>query len=373
VRRSIRFSTEILYENRISFTDGDVLVSGSGTVEYTNYDLIDCFEPKAKFLGLDALHIGLDAVEEDEPYITKIGHRPTGDIDGGSVSIGGGGTGLADYLSYDRPFGGWVPIHGHIPSGIHEFRVVFRKASTPRPSPAAAPGIAVAASIGWTMDEWDGFACQALTSTHSSDGNGWFDAAEYLNLTSDPCNANMALTVWDTDDLGADKDEHFVIWMQWRTLADPLTIVEEDFDHHIQLDNTDPEILALGIPGGACTGYGPATMPITPTANVYDAHFWRYQVRLFGGDPPDHEDYPNSYYNLDPNFGPTGSGGGDADLYPVDVADLDPLSIVDCCYGLRLRVRDRTIICSFTPGENAMPWHPWGHWVDEEITFQYSP
>jgi hypothetical protein len=55
-QEGIHFSTEILYDNERSFTDGDVLLAGSGTVVYTNQGLVACFEPKANFLGLDAFH-----------------------------------------------------------------------------------------------------------------------------------------------------------------------------------------------------------------------------------------------------------------------------------------------------------------------------
>lgn len=50
------FSTEILFEGRPSFTDGDVLLFGNGVVA-TNNGLVRPFEPKAEFLGLDALSI----------------------------------------------------------------------------------------------------------------------------------------------------------------------------------------------------------------------------------------------------------------------------------------------------------------------------
>lgn len=58
--RTLRFSTEILYRGALPFTDGDVLKKGDG-VETTNYDLISAFEPPARFLGLDALHINFPA------------------------------------------------------------------------------------------------------------------------------------------------------------------------------------------------------------------------------------------------------------------------------------------------------------------------
>jgi len=53
----LNFSTEILYNNEFAFTDGDVLKLGNGII-YKNRELVRCFEPKAEFLGLDALHRG---------------------------------------------------------------------------------------------------------------------------------------------------------------------------------------------------------------------------------------------------------------------------------------------------------------------------
>jgi len=53
-RRLIFFSTEILYDGKPSFTDGDVLRFGNGVI-VTNGDLTRPFEPQAEFLGLDAL------------------------------------------------------------------------------------------------------------------------------------------------------------------------------------------------------------------------------------------------------------------------------------------------------------------------------
>jgi hypothetical protein len=56
-RNFIHFSTEILFSNEVSFTDGDVLRFNYGVI-YTNPDLVGCFEPKARMLGLDALFLG---------------------------------------------------------------------------------------------------------------------------------------------------------------------------------------------------------------------------------------------------------------------------------------------------------------------------
>jgi hypothetical protein len=54
-RTEIVFSTELLYEDRVSFTDGDVLQWNDGVL-VLHEDLVGCFEPAASFLGLDALH-----------------------------------------------------------------------------------------------------------------------------------------------------------------------------------------------------------------------------------------------------------------------------------------------------------------------------
>ena len=72
--RTIRFSTEILYRKEPSFTDGDVLKKGDG-IAVLNDDLIRSFEPKARFLGLDALHVNFPQTATRFgylPYVLKI-------------------------------------------------------------------------------------------------------------------------------------------------------------------------------------------------------------------------------------------------------------------------------------------------------------
>jgi hypothetical protein len=55
-----RFSTEILFRGKPSFTDGDVLRVVTATVEFSNTDLVASFEPAARFLSLDALYMKID-------------------------------------------------------------------------------------------------------------------------------------------------------------------------------------------------------------------------------------------------------------------------------------------------------------------------
>ena len=53
----INFSTEILYRGEASFTDGNLLKRGGGML-FSNEELVGCFAPTARFLGLDAIHRG---------------------------------------------------------------------------------------------------------------------------------------------------------------------------------------------------------------------------------------------------------------------------------------------------------------------------
>jgi hypothetical protein len=59
----VQFSTEILYEDELSFTDGDVLLQDDG-VTIQNIELIKSFEPKVEELGLDALSFTITVVIE---------------------------------------------------------------------------------------------------------------------------------------------------------------------------------------------------------------------------------------------------------------------------------------------------------------------
>ena len=377
----VYFSTEILYRgDKTPFTDGDMLLRGNGVV-VPNKDLVAPFYPAANFLGLDALDIGAQ-VGQKIPRITQIGQISVSDIDGGEVAVGGTGTGLAMSSSYMRPYGRWIPIYGEIPSSVDEFRVVYRKAGTTRPTdPATAPGIAVVSATGWKAADWNPVFsdCSAWTP-YSSDADGWYDTGEYRRLELGEgmiadCNGQLALTVWNSfDDATVDTEGHYVIWLQWRIGAG--AIQEESYDHHIQFDNKAPENLDLAIPGGACTDYGPGDMPVMVEGHVDDPHFWRYRLRIFGGNPP--VGYNYAIVNHDDagteaaNVGPTGTGAGLVDLHEVKVSSLPASSVITCCYGIRLWVEDRTIIGSFDPGHNQ---HPWGYGFEDamEITFAYTP
>jgi hypothetical protein len=69
-KRQIHHSTELLFEGEPAFTDGDVLLFNNGVV-MPHEALIDCFEPRAKFLGLDALHMALEPPTDGEIHGKK--------------------------------------------------------------------------------------------------------------------------------------------------------------------------------------------------------------------------------------------------------------------------------------------------------------
>jgi hypothetical protein len=60
-RGPMRFSTEILYRGDAGFTDGDVLKIGNG-IDIAASDLYKPLEPRADFLGTDALYMRLELV-----------------------------------------------------------------------------------------------------------------------------------------------------------------------------------------------------------------------------------------------------------------------------------------------------------------------
>ena len=371
------FSTEILYRGKETpFTDGDVLRMGDGVV-LRNENAIAAFYPAADFLGLDALDVGM-VVEEREPRITHIGPIAVTDINGGTVPVGGVGNGLGSYVAYNRPFGGMIPIYGEIPSGITKFRVVYRKAGDPRPaSPATATGIAVVPADGWKVEDWSWLNSDCSDWTpYASDANGWFDTSEYRRLAFGEgmpadCTAQLPLTVWNSQGSGVDSAGHYVVWLQWEQGG---TIYEEPYDHHVQFDNEEPKNLQLSIPGGACASYGPTDMPIMVQGHFDDAYFWRYRLKIFGGNPPAAHYYGIVNYDdsaVD-NVGPTGTGAGLKDLHTVNVNDLPAASVVECAYGLRLWVEDLTIHCGYNLPVNSFPWGL-GYENATEITFDYTP
>ncbi|MBI1296134.1 hypothetical protein GC175_14365 [bacterium] len=387
------FSTEILFESdKASFTDGDILRFQDGVLT-PNELLIAKFHAAADFLGLDALS-GAQPQTEPEPMITLIGNRSVWDIDGGFVTIGGGGTGLYwDGLSTTgptpprRPFGWYIPIDGYLTDDIVEFRVAFRETSAAPPT----PGTSSAIQTSWRIREWYGTPpfCRP-TGTFAPDGDGWFNAADYrfYQSGSGGCpNGGLVLAVWDTlnDPNVLDKDGHYVLWLEWRTTLGG-TVFREPVDHHVQLDNTAPKIDAfeLRTAGGttvpACGGASAGTDVFEVYADFSDAYLLGYRIRLRGGNPPASAYYPSpggwhGYWEGAPYAANlNGQGTTPAGLQLLREIDMNDLggSYVECCYVLDLWVSDAAIRHNFNR-YYAYPDQPGWAWPNVFLTFAAAP
>lgn len=376
-RESIHYSTEILYRGeKPTFTDGDVLRLGNGVV-IPHEKLVNPFEPKADFLGLDALHFRAEEPLR-EPNLQSLCGRgyPDLDFDGGRVAVNGGGTGLyRDGLGGGtpvpprRPCGEFAAFDGFLPAaGVDRFRVAFRKAGAAAPAPGTASGIETA----WKVKTFQFFPFPGCyyNTVLATDPDGWMDASDFLAARDGfPCtNPAMQLAVWNTPALGnPDKDAHFVVWLEW---DDGSALHREAVEHHVQLDNTLPVItpfpngLQVRLPGGGANDLVPAcgeapegTSKFEVWGQFADDYYWNFRLRLKGGLPPAAVNYgPHAYY--DATDGPPGLKNTDdtgtkpapppglQHLRDIDMTDLGA-SFQDCCYVLDLWVRDAAIRHSF--------------------------
>jgi hypothetical protein len=381
----LRHSTEILLRGESPFTDGDVLRFGGGVIT-PNEDLVNPFHPAADFLGLDALSPALPDPDPD-PMITHIGGQGVGDIHEGVVAMGGGtgsfpsGTyqqGLSDgtpVLPY-RPFGTYIPIDGMLKADTTQFRVRYANILDAVPHTIKTQ---------WTINEWTGDIFDPCDPTGSwgnaSDPDGWFTAAQYMayRFTPSTCpNTHLVLSVWNSvegvnpfDSAPFDKDGHYILWLEYRTTGGGMTIFREAMDHHVQLDNTAPQIVGalpfgnielrkhsadpnnapgeLVPPCGHSHG-GDALFDVY--AEIDDEYFDSLVVNVKGGNPPNLATYSKVWYNpVDPTDNIDNKGtmppGSKRYILTIDMTDLGA-SFVDCCYLLDMYVYETTIHHSFS-------------------------
>jgi hypothetical protein len=396
---SIFFSTEILYRGDVSFTDGDILKSGNGVIR-TNKVLITPFEPLADFLGLDALWAPVTPGEPPpDPNIQTLCGRPAVDFDGGMVLPSGTGTGLY-YANLAlsppgdpprRPCGEYVPIDGFLPdTNVTKFRVAYRADGDPLPAAGVASGI----RTDWKLYTWHGWPINAClpTGTLNTDSDGWMDASDYLGAkdgTLTGCvNSGMRLAVWDTASHTAgygpgDPDGQYIVWLEWEDGS--AVLHQEDFEHHVQLDNTLPVINDLQITlsdgtttVGACGEAPPGENIFKVYGDFEDDYYWNYRLRVRGGNPPASQYYGwHNYYDATPevantNLTGTTPTGTTVFLRDIDMTDLGA-SFTDCCYVLDLWVRDAAIRYSFNgiyanDGSGSSAW-----WDNSFLTFAAAP
>ena len=362
-RKLILFSTEILYNGYVfNFTDGDVIRLGDGVVR-KNSDLANCFEPKARELGLDALSVGTTSACVNR--ITNIGGLQTAVAD-----IGVDGRADLWYPQTDHPFGQDIPVWGKICDDVTRFRVVYRTTDS---GPGNETGIDVQIGCGWMVK--DPMIGCATGVPWFSDSGGWYDAVRFRELLS--CNPPI-LTNWDT--LGM-EDGLYRVWLEYERGG----IVErEPVDHFVRVDNTPPEFENLEIPNGTCPLYGDIDMNETDSLGTgilvrgqfNDTHFWKYRLRI-GGDLYGYHYYDViNYYDPAPkaaNLDDTGTtpDGTLVDLHRVSVHDLvtNPMK---CAYSTDLLLWDRTVVGAFYEDPYGIGGY-FRSYVVEPIYFSYVP
>ncbi len=369
------FSTEILHwpaAGGLSFTDGDVLHFGDG-IAYTNWDLIEAFEPLVDDLGLDAF------------YLVPVGPPPTcyaalTDLGGTKAPIANLDIdGMVD-LGYPthHPFGQDVPFWGELKPCVTKFRVVYRPDGDTGDGTVILPGT-------WTVGDpssWDAISmtCVDTMPRPLPDAQGYYDAVEYDGLLQ--CNA-LPLTNWHTYEA------------ELPLLPDGLYEVRLDYQvgattyhgpwYPVRLDNTLPVIddLALVVQPGTSSGgsascpvYSVANMPLMLQGQFQDEHFWRYRATIDGDLYPAHPYTLTNYYDgtaAAANLDDTGTtpDGNLVNLHEVSVYDIVP-DPADCCYSVEVRVWDRTIWGKFW--RNRAQVSGWvGRWVHDDIYFAFQP
>jgi len=311
-RKLIQFSTEILYEGELSFTDGDVLIVGNGVV-HTNEELIKCFEPKADFVGLDALSI----LEVSRPpcgaAIIRVGGMPTGSINADGLANGPSAT-TPIFDAYDSPFGAWVEIIGLMPSckECKEFKVEYGQWLNPSIAPTT-----------WTPLT-DGFKEWAfiwpstfLLVSRVPDGDGW------LSILCDTTMGGLYYP-WNT----AGRNGKYSLRL---TVKDTGGIEHVSSPVVVMLDNEAPAY-ALSIYTSPVCGDITIGDTVSGTITATDPHFYSYRLR-----------YESSLASglILPVRKYTGvSDTGDTSV----VFSWDTTGLPACGYRIVLEVWDRTIV-----------------------------
>jgi hypothetical protein len=369
-KQQVHFSTEILYEGELSFTDGDVLKYGNGVVA-KNVDLIRCFEPKANELGLDALSVNLPITRPCVSRITRIAGVDVGDIgdtDGMAIS----GTVGSPAILAPVPFGGWIDIQGSICEDVEHFRVVYRLAGSASPWTS----IPVEAARNWRVkvDAFfpPGSDCLG-TAGWASGGSGWYDGNDYRYLAYPilgGCNTGLALTVWNSGAAAGGGDELYEVILETETAMG----IFSDTAHLVQLDNT--KIVAeLDKQPGTCDVYSDDDMPIMVTARITDAHFYESQLRITGDGYGTHYYTMTTYYDdLGDNLIETGTLNWDAfvDMHPVSTFNLAS-NPVACGYTVSITAWERTLWCAFNFPSNQPYHYPGTRHNGDSWTFDYTP
>ncbi len=389
----IQFSTEILFNGEPQpFTDGDVLRIG-GAISIPHKALIQGLEPRADFLGLDALSL-VEIDETGKPHIDTLCGR-----DFAAADFAGDGLWRVNTATTPpgdpprRPCGMHVPVDGTLPPGLAtpsgnmtRFRVVFDSLDQ--------PGFGDQIETTWRLkapaNALPGKPClwmPAATLTLATDGtDGWMDARDFLdalegnptgitgNGTKGCANPHLHFAVWNTLGLPPVRQNDLMeVRLEWETSSGGGTEASP-FTYAIQLDNLLPEMppypdnLEVRLNDGslqrvpACGEAPSGESEFQVWSEFDDPHYWFFTLVVEGGDPPTSHaflsasgDSRHEYFETpdDPallikNTDDTGTVP-DATLVHLRNIDMTELggSFKRCCYLLELRVFDAAIRHTF--------------------------
>jgi len=324
----IQFSTSILYQKSPSFTDGDILQFGNGVVVHTNENLINCFEPKASFLGLDAFSIPEVPRPTCGAAIIRVGGMAVGSIGTNGLANGSSAT-TPLFEAQDSPFGEWVEIIGLMPSceDCEEFKVEYGEWPNVTTTPTTW--------IPLTDDfkEWKFiWPSWYMLVDREPDANGWLSIL---------CNTTMGGLYYPWNTVG--KDGKYSL---------RLTIKDSGGTEHVSapvvviLDNTTPTA-SLDVASSPICGDIFAGEIVTGTITATDQHFYSYRLRYESSLTPG--------VNL---ITPVRKYTGVADNGDTNESfSWDTTGLPACGYRLVLEVWDRTIRSNHrTYGEPGFGW-----------------
>lgn len=312
-REMLYFSTEILNEGRPSFTDGDVLLFGNGVI-CTNYDLVQCFEPKTKELGLDALATTIGgAIPPCAALIIQVGGMAAGSINSDGLANGLSAT-TPPFEAFDSPFGGAVKILGRMPSCEECNKFKMEYGEWPDPTTPPTTFIPMTDDFKEWRCIWPGLW---ILTDRVPDSDGWLDIL---------CDTVMGglYYPWDT----AGKNGKYSIKL---TIEDNGGVQHESSPVVVMLDNKRPEAV-LNIDAVPECGDIFVGDTVSGKITATDEHFYSYQLL-----------YESSLASG--NILPIRKYTGVADHGDTDLSfTWNTTGLPACGYQIRLWVWDRTIV-----------------------------
>lgn len=330
------FSTEILFEERPDFTDGDVLAFGNGVV-ITNSSLVHPFEPEAEFLGLDALSLFIGGPPDRcDAEIIQVGGMAAGKINSNGLANGWNVNSV--WKAFDSPFGQQVDILGAPPAceGCERFKVEYAE----WPNPVTPPAPSAFNPLTGSFSEETKFMNNSILVSRTPDPDGWLDI-----LPIKICNPNNYTIMgglyfpWKTD-IGVDAVSDGKYSLR-------LTIEDAGGGEHVSppvvvvIDNTKPDAL-LTIDTYPQCGDIIVGDTLTGTITATDKHFYVYRLRYLST--------ANTGFILPDTFYTSVSDTGVTNLpFTWNTTGLPP-----CGYCILLEVWDRTIRNNMRFG-----WYGW--------------